>query len=345
MSDTIRYGVVGVRNIGKGHVWRIQEAADSEVVAVADQDESRLADVKKDFGVERLYTDADELFADPDIDAVILALPNHLHAPMTIRALEAGKHVLVEKPICRNSEEAQTMIEARDRTGLQLMVGMNQRFKPLHYAVRQAIRGGAIGDLQYGRTWWRWRRIGEGIWNRGEWFTRPETSGGGPMIDLGIHRLDLALFLLGFPEVQSVTGITTSGIGSDFARQIGKTYEVEDGGIGMIRFKNGSVLELEASYFQNTLDEGQGTILHGTLGSVQLPADDPLLTHDSAGTTPFELTVDEADPKSIVDHFTNVLLGKEQLSSTAEQGLQGLRIIEAIYESSRTGQTVTFDGP
>jgi predicted dehydrogenase len=136
----------------------------------------------------------------------MIALPNHLHAPVAIQAMEAGKHVLVEKPIARNSAEALAMIEARDRTGKTLMVGMNQRFSPKRAALKQLIEEGELGDVYYAKAWWRRRRVGAGLWQRGNWFLTPELSGGDPLIDLGIHVLDLALHLMGFPEALSVDG-------------------------------------------------------------------------------------------------------------------------------------------
>lgn len=342
MSRTIHIGVVGVRNIGMGHIRRAADVPGCEVVAVADTDAEHRRQAQTEFGIGKGFATAAELFADSAVDAVVLAVPNALHMPLTVQALEAGKHVLVEKPVTRSTAEADAILEARDRTGLTVMVGMNQRFSPENYGLRNAIRAGAIGVFQYGKTFWRCRRVHEGLWGRGDWFFDPETSGGGPLLDLGIHRLDLALFFLGFPKAKSVTGITTSGLGTLEAQKRGKRYFIEDGGIGLIRFDDGSALELEASYFQNDLAPGQGTILYGTKGSLQTAADTPLIADDAEGTTPVDFTPDTEAPTHCVEHFVRVLRGEEELASTVEQARAGVRIVEALYQSAATGREVAL---
>jgi predicted dehydrogenase len=340
MSDELRIGVVGVRNIGCGHIKRAAELAGVRVAAIADPDAERRSAVAGEHGIETAYAEAGELFADETLDAVVLAVPNHLHAPFAVEALEAGKHVLVEKPISRSPAEAEEMIRARDAAGRVLMVGMNQRFNPKHYALRRLVAEGALGDFQFGRTWWRSRRVHEGLWGRGDWFLSRENSGGGPLADLGVHRLDLALFLLGFPVPVAVDGACFYGIGEVEARERGKVYEIEDSAVGMIRFQDGSVLELEASYFQNTPDPGQGTVLLGTRGSLDPGAEPPLVRHTGAGTEPLAVEPDASAPRSPMEHFARVIRGEEELCSTAEQALVSMRIIDGLYASAGSGEPV-----
>ena len=205
----IKLGVVGLRNIGKGHVRRALKLDGVKFVAGADTDESRARDAKEEFGFDYATTDASKLFNDPNIDGVVLALPNHLHAPFSVQALDAGKHVLVEKPIAGKSADVASMIEARDRSGKILMVGMNQRFSPVQYGLRELLREKQIGDVYLSKTFWNRRYAGTGLFARGAWGFKKETSGGGPLLDLGIHKLDLLLFLLDFPEVESVMGFVS----------------------------------------------------------------------------------------------------------------------------------------
>jgi len=336
----IRLGVVGLRNIGKGHVKRALALKGVEVVAVADADPDRLAAVKAEFGLKYAYTSASELFADRDVDGVVLAVPNHLHAPLAIEALEAGKHVLVEKPIARWTSEAQQMIDARDKTGKILMVGMNQRFSPKTYALRKAIADGAFGHIYLCKTFWNRRRPGDGLWNRGDWFLSKEQSGGGPLLDIGIHKLDLLLFLLGFPKVLSVDGVCFEGIGRKEGADRGVKYEVEDMGMGVIRLEGHTAIHLEASYFHNQFsEEKQAFQIIGTEGGL---SDDETYHVVDGEPQPFTIEPDTSAPGACVDHFARVIKGEEKLLSTAEEAMIGLSIIESIYKSSETGRPVIF---
>jgi predicted dehydrogenase len=311
---------------------------------VCDSDPARLAAAAEEFAIGRTHDDAAALFADADLDAVVLAVPNHLHPPLAIAAMEAGKHVLVEKPIAHTSASAREMIAARDRTGCVLMVGMNQRFHPAHRAVARRIADGAIGEVLYARTWWRLDRPFGGLWERGSWFLVGEQAGGGPLIDLGIHKLDLVLYLMGFPQVASVCGACFHGVGSAEAARRGLHYDVEDAGIGIIRFADGKAVFLEASYFLNERRPNQQVILYGTRGGLRLGggAGEDLFVMRDGEASPVPIDPPADAPRSAVEHFVNVLAGREELSSTAEQGLLGLRIVEAIYRSAETGQTMTF---
>jgi predicted dehydrogenase len=262
---------------------------------------------------------------------------------MTIQALEAGKHVLVEKPMACNVAQAQEMIAARDRTDKTLMVGMNQRFTPQHYAAKRLIEQGELGDLYYGRTRWLRQVGGTGLWNRGGWFLDPQQSGGGPMLDLGIHRLDLALHMLGFPEVESVYGQSFYGLGRTDGLEMGCNYAIEDAAAGLVRFADGGALFIEASYYLNHHEErAMDTQLYGTKGGIILGETiRPYRLEDKV--VDVEIEPDETAPRSCVEHFARVLRGEEELVPTAEQGLIGLAIVQGLYRSAETGAAVRID--
>jgi len=339
--NSIRMGVVGMRNLGRNHARKILDATGCELTAIAETDADRLAEAKAEFGDVEAMSDAQAMFDREDLDAVVLGVPNPVHASLTIAALEAGKHVLVEKPLARTMEEAERMIAARDRSGRALMVGMNQRFHPEVAGLRRAIADGALGRYQFGRTWWTQRRPNPGLWERGDWFLSPETAGGGPMLDLGIHRLDLAMHLLGFPEVASVSGVTCSGIGEREAEQRGKRYDIEDGATGWVRFTDGTALEVEASYFRNIPESSQRTMLLGDRAGLFTGEPSPLMSYETGEPEPLAFTPDESVARSPAEHFVRVLRGEEPLSPTAEQGRVGLWIVRAIYQSAATGEPVT----
>ena len=345
-QHTVRLGIVGLRNIGMKHLKGALPLDGVSITALADTDDQRLAEARKLAPDAQTFTDASELLASDAADAVVLAVPNHLHAPMTVEALDAGKHVLVEKPMAMNTGEARRMIDARDRSGQTLLVGMNQRFAPLHAAARRAVSECVLGEVTHGLTCWVTNRPFAGLWERGDWFLSGKTSGGGPLIDLGIHRLDLAMYLLDFPAVESVTGFCTDGIGRRIASERGLSYELEDYAQGLIRFDSGMALTLEAGYFQNVPAHRQETILSGADASLVLEVGND----DDTGIWAYEgdqvvhrmLEPDTSGPASPVEHFCRVLRGEDEPGPTAEQGLAGLTIVEAIYESARTGRAVTF---
>lgn len=340
-ANKIGLGFVGLRNVGKGHVAFAQRLPQASIVAYADTNEERLRDACAKYGSAQCYTDTQALLQDDRVDAVVLAVPNHLHAPMAIAALKANKHVLVEKPISRTAAEAREMIAARDQAGKVLMVGMNQRFRQEHRAVHSTIKSGLLGEIYYARTRWCGQRLGEGVWERGEWFLSAEKSGGGALIDLGVHRLDLALHMMGFPKVQTVDGITFSRIANQEAKRRGKgTFQVDEAGVALIRFTNGAALMLEASYFLNHPQrDSQYTLLCGTKGYAELSDQVTAFTVDEK-ECPVELPgVNGSD--SCVEHFVKAIRGEEELSPTAEDGLVSMEILDALYESMRIGQAVS----
>jgi predicted dehydrogenase len=336
----IRLGVIGLRNNGLSHARRIVELEDCRLVAAADRDPERCTAAAGLAPGVTTYAHADDLLAADDVDAVVLSLPNHLHASLSIAALNAGKHVLVEKPMAMTVAEAETMIRARDASGKVLMPGMNQRFEPKHQAIKAAIDAGQIGSIYAAKTSWLMGRVLSGIWGRGDWFLKQETAGGGPIIDLGVHRLDLALYLMGFPQAVSVSAINWHTVGPQQGRARGKEYSIEDGGIALIRFANGASMLLEASYFWNGLADGQSTELAGTQGGALLAGECRLARWEGDAAKDVPIAVDAGRATSCVEHFVRVLRGQEALIPTAEQGLASLRIIEAIYRSARSGEEV-----
>lgn len=340
----IRLGVVGLRNIGMNHVRRAAALEDVTVAALADTDADRLQAGGELAGTRAaLLRDAEELL-EAELDAVVLAVPNHLHAPMSVAAMRNGKHVLVEKPMAMNPAEAEEMIRARDETGRVLMVGMNQRFTPAHAAARRAVAAGMLGQVLHVQTGWVLDRPFDGLWARGDWFLTEARSGGGPLLDLGIHRLDLALYLLGMPAVETVSGFASRGIGAKVAAARGRPYELEDYARGFMRLEGGVSLTLEAGYFNNVPGKRQETVICGTDGAMQLGERVTVTTWSDGEPVQAEPAPDTATATSCVEHFCRVLRGEEDLGPTAEQGLLGHRVIDAIYTSARTGDMIALNG-
>ena len=343
-QEPIRLGVVGVRSIGLNHVACAAETGGVECVAVADRDPTRLRRAADEFGVERCFTDAAELIDRSDVDAVVLAVPNALHAPLAVAALEAGKHVLVEKPIARRVAEAGPMVAARDAADRVLMVGMNMRFAGRGPAFRHAVAAGGIGEVRQVRARWLRRRPHAGIWDRGDWMHDPAASGGGPVLDLGVHVLDLALYLIGMPTVRTVSGHCTRGLGRREALARGKDYAVEDSGWASMRLEGGASLHLEAAYFGNyPHTEVHDVEVIGSEGGLVIGTDRSLLYRgDGCEPEPVEVENPPGASTSCVGHFAAAIRGEQPLDCTAEQAIDVLRVVEALYASDAAGHELTL---
>ena len=344
--DRIRLGVVGVRSIGSSHIRTASQLPTAELVAISDSNEKRLAQVGDEFAIARRYWQADKMFAHDDIDAVVLAVPVPLHAEMAIQAMEAGKHVLVEKPIARNAAEAKAMIAARDKTGKTLMVSTNQRFDPRVYSLKSYIEQGHMGEPVYVRARWTFRYPPQSLWERGDWFLDKELSGGGPLLDLGYHKFDLVMHLMGFPKVLSVSGSCFSGVGVVAAKDRGKPYGPEDMAVGFIRLAGNKTVVLEASYFLNQYEDSVNEIeICGTKGGAQTLLGkelSPYIFGENNSVQPIILGANASALMTPLEHFCNVLQGTEPLLSTPEQGLTVVSVMEDIYNSAESGEQIVW---
>ena len=215
--EKLRVGVIGL-GIGRHHIAGYQTHPQAEVVAIADTDEARLEEVGDMYGVPQRYTSPERMLDRERLDVVSVATPNVFHKPQTVAALEAGCHVLCEKPMAMSAQEAREMLAAANRAGKRLMINFSYRFTEQSMALKQQVDAGVLGDIYYGRTIWHRRR-----WTRNlqSWFGQKALAGGGPLIDLGVHRLDLALWLMGYPQPIWVLGGTYDPIGSALAKEQG----------------------------------------------------------------------------------------------------------------------------
>ena len=218
-----------------------------------------------------VYTDYKELLKDESIDAVDICTPNYLHSIIAVDAFKSGKHVLCEKPDAIDVTEVLKMKNAADEAGKVLMVIRNNRFATASQYAKKFVEDGRMGEIYCGRCGWQRRR---GIPGKGGWFTTKEQSGGGPLIDLGVHMIDLAVWLMGNPTPVAVSANTytkfadndtSDSENSKFgdAKSQG-TFDVEDLAMGMIRFDNGAVLQIEFSWASNIKEENRFVELRGT---------------------------------------------------------------------------------
>ncbi len=341
MSD-IHLAVIGTRNIGRSHIRRAQACPGVRVTAIVEPDAQRRQACAEEFSITTTHASSEACFADPAVDAVVLAVPNHLHAPLSIAAMAAGKHVLVEKPMATSVAEAEAMVAASRQHDRTLMIGMNQRFSPQVGGLKRLLSDGRLGQIQLARCWWNRNRPGAGLWQRGDWFLTKTAAGGGPLIDIGIHRLDQALWLLGFPQITQVTAHCSYGLGAQEAAARGKRYDVEDAAEVQLQLANGGCLQLSTSYFRNgPVAESQNLHLFGTAGGCDLGAGS-WWQGDHETPTMLSLPVDDTWPSACVEHFARVLRGDEALCATPEQGLLTQRLIACAYDSAQQQRSLPF---
>lgn len=343
----LKVAVVGVGNISRMHIQSYKNNANVEVYAFCDINEQTLRKKGEEYGVTRLYTDEQKMLDElPEIDIVSVCTWNCAHEKCSIIALNAGKDVLCEKPMAMNAQEAEEMIAAAKRNGRKLMIGFVRRFGTDANVLKDFIDNDALGEIYYAKASYL-RRNG----NPGGWFGDKKRSGGGPLIDLGVHVIDLTRYLMGNPKPVSVYGATFHKLGNRKGikdkvlshTSAGKgeddVCDVEDMATALIRYDNGAVLSVEASFSLNLKSETGSVELFGTKGGVKLDPEFELYTQVNGYLADVSLqTSTEFDFNGIfqgeIDYFVNAVMTDKDLSSIAEDGLQLMKILDAIYLSA-----------
>jgi predicted dehydrogenase len=340
----LRVGVIGL-GVGAVHVQNFQACSNADVVAAADLDPNRLKNVGNANDVPNRYTDAIKMIRRENLDVVSIATPNKFHKPLTLAALKAGAHVLCEKPMAMNAAEAKQMLAAAAKAKRRLMINFSYRFTPHSQALKKAVDSGVLGDVYFARTIWHRRR---GLPGFGGWFGQKALSGGGPLIDLGVHRLDLALWLMGYPKPTWVLAGAYNPIATKLAKKARKKFDVEDLAVGMIKFDNGATLEIEASWAANIKEkELMETRLLGTkAGLVQRNLNETYefeaevyLEKDGA---PWDMKL-HAAPEfagSSMAHFVDCIVRDKPHTAGGEEGLIVMELLDAIYTSAAKNKPV-----
>lgn len=362
-AKKVRVGIIGCGGIARNkHIPSLLKLKQVEIVAVCDILEALTTEAAKQMGEKygkevRIYTDYNELLQDGSIDVVHVCTPNKSHAAISIAALEAGKHVMCEKPMAKTSAEAQMMVEAARRTGKKLTIGYNNRHRPDSIYLKQVCERGDLGEIYFAKAH-AIRRRAVPTWGV---FLNEEEQGGGPLIDIGTHALDLTLWLMNNYEVKSVVGNVYHKLGrkENAANAWGpwdpKKFTVEDSAFGFITMKNGATIILESSWALNTLDVGEAqSTLCGTEGGADMK-DGLRINGENFGnlyTTKPELQAGGVafyDGKSESDADREARLWIESIIYDTdpfvlpEQALVVTQVLEAIYKSARTGEIIYFD--
>jgi len=329
----LRVGIIGAGWPGERHAEGFLASGSAEVLAVSDLDPARRSTLASHYGVARTYADYHELLADLEIDAVSVALPNFLHRPVALAALAAGKHVLCEKPPAVTLAEAQEMSAAAERAGLVLAYALQRRFNPATDALRVRLAAGTLGEIYHARAvWTRTWGVPQGM---GSWFTDPARAGGGALIDIGVHVLDLAWFLMGCPVPVTVSG------------QVYNKYpsltRTDDSGFALIRFADRRSLQIEASWVLAQETEQMGVHLYGTGGGAHIDdnnLDLYTVSEQERVRTSLTLSGGQVAFTAQAANFVQAVRGEALPRTPATQGVQLMTMLEGIYQSAAQGREV-----
>lgn len=336
MQNTkVQTAVVGLGWPGMQHLKGYTVDPRSEVIAVCDLDAERTEEVAKEHNIPNTYSDHLEMLQNKDIDAVSVCLPNFLHAPIAIDALNAGKHVLCEKPPARSAEEAKAMADAAQQNGKILMYALVQRFGGNSQKLKQMVQDGDLGDVYFGKAGYV-RRRGIPI-GKGGWFVDKDRSGGGALIDIGVHALDCIWWLMGSPKPVQVMGSTYS----HFAHLVPEDvkYNVDDATFAQILFENGATVVLETTWSLN-LPGGNYIRIAGTKAGATLHPF-TLYTEENGKEVDKELTAPHIDSfDEEVKHFVESIVNGTEPISSGDQGVMLMQMLDGIYESSEKGKSI-----
>ena len=368
-NGKLQIGIIGCGGISnQKHMPNLHKLSSlCEMTAFCDIIEERAIKARADYGTEgaKVYTDYHELLRDPEIDLVHVLTPNVSHCPITVAAFEAGKHVMCEKPMAATSADARRMIEAWKKSGRQFTIGYQNRFRPEVQALHKACEKGELGEIYYAKAH-AVRRRAVPTWGV---FPNKALQGGGPLIDIGTHALDLTLWMMDNYHPVSVTGSVFCKLGrlpqavegNAFGPWDPETYEVEDSAFGMIRMADGATIHLEASWALNVRESREAsTTLCGTLAGAEIYSgmsyqNDELVInrgrngvlmdeHMAGGgnVAYFEGAAGEPGFEEAKQWLNAILNGTEPLVKP-EQAYVVTQILEAVYRSGELGREVRLE--
>ena len=354
MNGKIKIGIIGVGQIGKAHLNRYKEIPDAEIVAIADINDEEAKSVAHQFNIPNIYHDYKNLIAREDIVAVDVCLHNNLHRSITINALEAGKHVYCEKPIAGSYIDGEAMVKASEKYDRKLYIQLSTLFSLETKAAKAIIDQGMLGRIYHARSSGFRRRGRPYVDGYGtSQFVQKHISAGGALYDMGVYHISAMLFMLGNPKPERISGKIYQELGMDENRRMQSGYNVEELGMGFVKFPDGVTLDIIEAWAVN-LNKFDGSCIFGSTGGIRL---DPFGYYFSQGDLDFNSEVDlggynwrihslRANPDaydSVEKHWIAALQERVPLLPAAEIALNTMLISEGIYLSDRLGKEVTYE--
>lgn len=361
MDRIVKIGIIGCGGIANGkHMPSLKKIKNVQMVAFCDVIEERAVKAAEEYGVEgaKVYTDYKELLKDRDIEVVHVCTPNRSHAFISIDAMEAGKHVMCEKPMAKTYKEAKEMLDASERTGMKLTIGYQSRWRADSLYLKKMCEDGELGEIYYGKAI-ALRRRAVPTWGV---FLNEYEQGGGPLIDIGTHALDLTLWMMDNYKPKMVVGTTFEKLknqkdcGNAWGDWDPKKFTVEDAAFGFIVMENGATIMLESSWALNIRNPKETiTMICGTEGGADMfdglninfikNGRQCILKPDlTAGGVAFYDGDGDEDPSVLEARaWLDAVVNDHEPRTKASQALVVTQILEAIYESAKTGKPVYFD--
>lgn len=355
----VRIGIIGCGGIANGkHMPSLKALSNVEIVAFCDLILEKAEKAAKDFGTEdaKVYTDYKKLLEDKTIDVIHVCTPNKSHAELSIAAMKADKHVMCEKPMAKTAADALEMVKVSEETGKKLTIGYQHRHKPESTFLKKAIERGDLGDIYFGKSF-AVRRRGTPTWGV---FLNEDEQGGGPLIDIGTHSLDLTLWMMNNYKPKMVVGtkykkLTNPDCGNPWGPWDIKEHTVEDSAFGFIVMENGATIILESSWALNTIEPiSEGSIaLCGSAAGAQIKNGLSINKDDfgklvdikpdlSAGGVAFYDGVEETPAILEAKRWIDAVVNDTEVVVKPQEAYIVSKILEAIYESANTGKAIYF---
>ena len=344
MSAKVRLGIIGTGMIGHAHLEASRECTGLEVAAVCDVHAGRLQKAAAEFAVPNTFKEYRDLVASDLVDAVSICTPNNTHMPIALAAFKGGKHVLCEKPLAMNARQGARMVEAGGKARRILMSAQSARYSDASKLVKKLADAGRFGDIYYAKAMWL-RRAGT---PRG-WFQDVKQSGGGPLIDLGVHAMDLMWWIMGRPRPVSAYGVTFDHLGRRGEGRGGwgvnynpGKFSVEDQVAGIVRFQGGRALGVDISWAAHTGDM-YWLRMFGTKGGVQINPE--CVIYETEGKTKVDATplLGRSNAYAVeIQHFVDCVSRGEEPISPGRQSVVVMQMLDAIYGSARSGRMVSL---
>jgi len=342
---TVKIGFIGTGGIARLQMSMLRKIEGVEIVAAADVNKTALDLAAAEYKIEKTFSDWRDLLKIKEIDAISVCTPNKLHYEPTVTALMAGKHVLVEKPMAMSAQEAGKMVAAGKKSKKLLQIGFQWRFTPVAQMLRRQVHSGALGDILYVRVQALRRR---GIPNWGV-FGRKELQGGGPMIDIGVHLLEMAHYVIGAPKPISASGACYTYMGNKKSDTVCqwpnwdyKTYTVEDLAIGFLKFDTGCSIVVESSFVAHIEKSVYGIQIMGTKGGAT--SEPAMIFTDQNGymmnMEPAYMGQQHDGFEFKLKHFVECIRNGAKCLAPGEDGWMVQKMLDGIYKSSQIGKEV-----